>query len=154
MLDKAPASMTSRPCLSWITAPKWYSPSPEYKLSCFISRVKQVLEGVSKVVCWEAAAHGKTEIMWFQQLLDNIHWCAWGGKPQSVSYVPHLGQLSAKCDAGSKPAMWRAVDTKDYGISIKAGTTPRLMWCKWGLFGAEHDRQKSGPGLPSFTYHC
>ena len=95
----------------------------------------------------------ETEILWFQQLLDNIRWCAWGGKPQSV-YVPRSGQLSAEYGAGCITVMWRAVDTEDYGITIEGGTTPSLMWCEWGLFAAERDRHAPGPGLPGYMCHC
>lgn len=40
-----------------------------------------------QVACWEAAAHAKPESMWFQQLLDNTRWCAWGGKPECLIYA-------------------------------------------------------------------
>lgn len=40
-----------------------------------------------QVVRWEAAARAKPESMWFQQLLDNTRWCAWGGKPECFIYA-------------------------------------------------------------------
>lgn len=88
MLEEAPASTTSRPCLCWITAPKRYSPSPEYELSCFMSRMKQVLEGASKL-CAERQQHVQN-----QKACDfNNFWITHVGVrgvgSQSVSYMPH-----------------------------------------------------------------
>lgn len=43
----------------WITAPKLHGPSSGYKLSCFLSRMKQSLKEVSKPGYWEATAQRK-----------------------------------------------------------------------------------------------
>lgn len=125
---------------------------PWVRAQLFISRMKQVLEGASKL-CAERQQHMQNQKSCDFNNFWITHVGVHGVGSQNVSYVPHLVQLSTKHGAGCKPVMWRAVEAKDCGISVEAGTSPRCMWCKWGPFAAEHDRQKSGPGLPSFTYH-
>lgn len=50
-----------------------------------------------------------------------MHRCAWGGKPQSVSSMPHLAQLSANLGAGCKNGsrckmLWDKCGGRDKGI--------------------------------------
>lgn len=107
----------------WITAPKLHGRSSAYRLSCFLSRMKQSLKEFSKAGYWEETVQGKQELIRLQKILDNECWWAWGGKPQSI-YVPYLGQMDAKhgmvhaaCQECEEQYMQKTV-----GLTLKQGS--------------------------------